>query len=358
MTRLPPHNAARRVSCSGSRYLESLYPQEQSPQRVEGRLAHDVAADMLRDEVQPWAEITDEILDGAKMYREFILAVTNGATLHIEEPLDISVINPECQGIPDCWSMLPIGDLHIFEYKYGHRFVEVFENWQLLEYAAGILSLLNVDGFQEQYITVHMHIIQPRSYHRDGHTRTWSETAANLRSYFNILRGTESEALSDTANCRISSECGNCNARHVCPTLQAAALSGVDISYSAIPHNLKPVEVATELKVLEHAAEAIKHRMTGLQAEALSLIQAGHSLPYYHVETTQGRKTWSKSAAEIIAVGEMLDVPLAKPVEVITPNQALAAGLPQSVIDKYSTRYMSEPKLVQTDINKIRKIFS
>ena len=169
---LPPSSAARRVACPGSRKLEALYPStERSEAELEGEAAHLVAKIAL--EIMdvptdiPGVVITQDMADGAKLYMDHVYGIACETHLNIEERIDIPRIHPLAWGTPDCW-MYSNHELHIWDYKFGFGFVEVFENWQLIAYAAGILDRLKVNGIQDQYITVYMHIVQPRSFHRDG----------------------------------------------------------------------------------------------------------------------------------------------------------------------------------------------
>ena len=185
---LAPSSASRRVACPGSRSLEALYPQTPTPQTLEGEAAHWVAACTIQNSaweipaVSPTGvDITDEMIEGAQLYAGFVGYYSD---IRIEQPISISIIHPDCWGTPDAWRFSD-GVLNIYDYKFGHGFVEVYENWQMIEYAAGILHELGIDGLQDQHVTVAMHIIQPRSFHPDGQIRSWTVKASDLRPYFN-----------------------------------------------------------------------------------------------------------------------------------------------------------------------------
>ena len=212
-SKLPPSSAARRVACPGSRALEAMYPEDkESPFAKEGEAAHWVASELLRScesfpTYAPNGEfITQEMFKGADLYYDSIATVLNRfygmvdyTQLSIEQRVDISRIHPDCWGTPDCW-LYHAPELHIWDYKFGHGFVEVFENWQLIEYAAGILDRLGVNGIADQHTTIYFYIIQPRNFHRLGPVRTWRVKASDLRSYFNILESQEAERLQRTCD--------------------------------------------------------------------------------------------------------------------------------------------------------------
>lgn len=358
---LSPSHASRRMACPGSHALEALFPQDNSDHAQEGILAHKIAAETLRNNCYvSHPDETDEMREGAELYHGFVYSRLSATSkIFIEQPLDISVIHPDCRGIPDCWTLLSDIELDIFDYKFGHSFVEVYENWQLIEYAAGILEYLQIDGMRDQHMWVNMHIIQPRSFHPEGQIRTWRMKACDLRPYFNRLRESEYAALQPNASCTPSPQCYNCAARHACVALQAAAMDSVDVSYSAIPHNMAARELSTELRTLEHAAARLKDRIAGLSAEALAMISRGERLPHHHGERGRGRERWSIPVEEVIELGELYGIELRKPAA-ITPKQA--AALASDVLTPERIRELSETpigelKLVPVDTRKTDKMF-
>lgn len=353
---LPPSSASRRVACPGSRAMEGrLKDQEQSPAAREGEAAHWVAAQMLTGQynyleaTSPNGEpITTEMIESALVYVSTIDTIfSRSSDFHIEERLDISNIHPDCFGTPDCWFWQD-NTLYLFDYKYGHRAVEVFENWQLIEYAAGILkSIKDVDVF--------MTIVQPRSYHRNGQIRTWKTSAGALQPYFERLREAEEKAARPYANCYVSLECRHCLARHVCPTLEQASLSLVDESYLSVPRQLSPNELGRQLAQLERAADILNSRITGLTEEIMATIRRGERVPGYALEPGKPREIWSAPHAEIVALGELFNIPLIKETT-ITPLQAIKAGIPADVINAHTGKINGTTKLIKTE-TKARKIF-
>jgi Protein of unknown function (DUF2800) len=367
---LPPSSAARRVACPGSRALEEKYPEdEESPHAREGDAAHWVASQVLREcatfpEFAPNGElITAEMLEGAELYYDAIATVLNKiygmydhTQLRIEEQIDISTIHPDCWGTPDCW-LYHAPDLYIWDYKFGHGIVEVCENWQLIEYAAGIMDHLGIDGIKDQHTYVTFTIVQPRGYDRLGAVRQWRIKASSLRSYFNILRNAENEALNPYSKCHPSPECNYCRGRHACETLQRSALSAVDLSTLNVPLELEPADIGRELRYLQRAYELLEARLSGLSEQALSLIKKGNRVPGYLAEASKGRERWKKSTEEIQALGELFGFNLLKSPEAITPRQAIKAGVPEELVKSYTETQHGALKLIPEDANKIRRIF-
>ena len=361
---LAPSSAARRVACPGSRGLEAQYPEEDTDASREGHAAHWVASELLKTR-KDWPtqapngeSITQEMHDGAAIYIKAVYDILKGRrldwpSLHIEERVDISTIHPDCWGTPDAW-VCDGEDLFIWDYKYGHGFVEVFENWQLIEYAAGILHALAVD---DQRIFVHFYIVQPRSYHPDGAVRRWSIRASDLRAHFNILRAAEAAATGERPPLTPSPECKYCTARHACPALQRSALSAVEMSEKSTKHDLTSVQTGNELRILERAAMHLDARITGLRVQALSMIQSGQRVPWYTAAPSVGRQVWKNNGAAIVSMGSLMGYNLAKPVEAITPKQAIALGMDSEIVKSFSEIPRGAMRLIADDGTAARKIF-
>ena len=118
------------------------------------------------------------------------------------------------EGTVDCFLFDRTGgDLYLWDYKFGYLVVEAFENWQVINYTAGIVELFNIDGIEDQNITVHLRIVQPCAHHVDGPIRTWSVKLSDLRAYFNVLKSNAAIAMSNDSVIRSGSHCVYCTAR-------------------------------------------------------------------------------------------------------------------------------------------------
>jgi len=365
---LPPSSAARRVACSGSRKLEALYPREQTEAAQEGELAHHYAAMHMKYSeaikrgiftLEDPEDIPSYLKYGVNLYIDHVFTVLNNesifatnetAELHIEERLEMPGIHPECWGTPDAW-FVENETLHMFDFKYGFGPVEVYENWQMIEYAAGI---------NERYTKAVFHIVQPRASHPDGPIRTWEVELKDLVEYWDMLMRTEWEAMQSNPVTKPSPQCVNCQARHACPALQKTVLSNINTMDISIPHDMNAAELGNELRILHNAAKLLDARITGLEQEALSLLKSGKRIPHYELGEVQSLEKWAKDEKEITALGELFDIELRKPAEVkfITPKQAIQAGIPAKVVRQYSETPKGAKKLQPIDERKIRKMFS
>ncbi len=360
-SKLSPSSASRWIACAGSVRLCVQYPSETSNEADEGTAAHWAAAELLNGSpvcigqvAENGVTLNEEMIDAAHMY----VGAIGSESVHVEEKIDIASIHARCFGTPDAWRYDGnTNTLHIYDFKYGHRHVEVFENWQLITYAAGILEALGVTGDTDQHLNVVFVIVQPRSYHSDGPVRTWQCKASYLRPHFNKLRYAADLAMRSDAKLTTNPECRDCSARHACPALQKFAYVAADQSTQSAPLELNATALGLELHMLERAKTMLDARISGLQEQTLARVKKGESVPFYRTEPSTGRSTWSKPFNEVVVLGKMFGVDVAKQA-LITPAQATKAGIPEAVVTSYCAATVRGVKLVSDDGSHARKIFS
>lgn len=366
---LPPSSAARRMACPGSRALEAAHPREESESAKEGTRAHEIAANYLIDKFQvlraPVAALdfvptdTDEMLEGAKQLAasiQFNIDPTLVPHIIIEKRIAIKSIHPECWGTPDVWVVGENNILHIWDYKFGHSYVDVFENWQLIAYASGILDLLATQNRLPPITDVHFHIVQPRCYKTDN-VEGWLISVDELWPYLKRLGISEHVSMRPDAKCQPSPQCKHCDASHVCQALQLAALEATETATENTPNDLTPDALGNELRVLQHSQALLDARINGLEQHATTLLKKGKPVPHFSLEQTNGRQVWNIPVGKIAALAEIYGAKLLKEVEAVTPLQAIKAGVPEKAIQKYSQRMVGGLKLVADDGKKARKTF-
>jgi hypothetical protein len=364
--RLAPSSMGRLMSCSGSLLMQETVPDEGDQQdALEGQSAHWAAAVILRGGVVGVGEICpetnlpidEEMLEAAEMYARVVGARFYAQESHVEEPVSCGRIHPLMWGTPDHWGY-GAKVLNVDDFKYGHGFVEVFENWQLISYAAGVLDKLGIDGHEDQSIKVVFTIVQPRSYHRDGPVRTWSCRASDLRPLFNLLSARCALALTHEATCTPEpSACRDCTARHQCQALQRAAMVTVDKSSEPVPFALVPVALGHELRSLHRAEALLKARISGLEEQAANHIATGTAVPFYHVAPGRGKTVWTMPDGDVIALGKMMQVDLSKKPAAITPIQAKTTGIDLKLLDSISEKQGGALKLTPDDALSVKKAF-
>ena len=356
---LAPSSAHRWVFCPGSVLLCQQYPElEPSPSSLEGTAAHWVAQQALMGlevtaTVAPnGVEITEEMLDAVDVYVENIRAVqATGGAVTVESRVEIPRIHPEHNwGTPDA-SHYYNYVLTLWDFKFGHRHVDAFENWQMIDYTAGLLDR------HPETREVRIRVVQPRNFHRDGPIREWVITPKDLSVYFEVLRRSAEKAFNpDKARCFPNAGCRNCSAARACDALRNTSLFAIDVSGKPMATDLPDDALGLELRLLDHTIERLEARRLGLAEQAIARVKGGHDVSGYTLESSPGRKRWSKPVGEVLALGEMMGIDLAKP-GVLTPAQAVKAGLPEELLGAYSERPMGEAKLVASDVTVARKVF-
>ncbi len=300
--------------------------------------------------------VTDEMLDGAEMFVDAVrAAVPPDVRLYVEDKLMMSnVIHEQNWGTPDVFA---IGSaVWLFDFKFGHKYVEEFENWQCIDYVAGIYQACMPSGALPDSKTVHITIVQPRVFNRGSPVRTWTTTIGALKPYWEKLRAAAPMAMCDEAPCVVGDHCTYCNGRHACEALQRSALAEIPKAYSSIPLVLPPLAASRELASIQRAISMMTARATGLEQQLLDLCRKGIDVPGFGIERAQGRQRWTRPIPEVIALGQMFGLKLDKP-GVITPKQSVKAGVPAAVVAQMSDEPLGEWRLVQVTTDKARKAF-
>lgn len=358
--RFAPSSLARLMACAGSYELARHYPEdEDSPAALEGTAAHEVAAALLDagelmqigSLASNGVEITQEMVEGAQLYAEHVRRVLPGKVLHVEQRVDCFNLHPECWGTPDTYGF-DGADLHVFDYKFGHGFVDEFENWQLLAYAAGIWHTDFRSGARGK---LHLHIVQPRNYSRRGPVRTWTLTAEQLDRYADRIR--ERLALIADAPvqfCTPGKHCRYCPARRGCEALAKVGHLACDLTGEAIPLDLPADQLGVELAYLQRAAELLKYRIEGLEEQAEATLRKGERVPGYHLVNVTGNEKWN-DPSQVEALGQLWGVDLVKR-QPLTPAQARKKLPDPSIVDTLASRPAS--LVLQQDSEKeARRVF-
>jgi hypothetical protein len=329
---------------------------------IEGETGHWVAARTVRGELTPLGTIcpttglpvTEEMIEGAELYAEAI-----GSPAHVEERLPASEeFGPNCWGTPDAWNFdKGTYVLEISDYKFGHRYVDVFENWQLICYACLVIdAVLRLDGLHDQLCKVVFKIIQPRNFTPEGPVRTWTCMASDLRPLRNRIQAAIAAAESENAPCVVGPACRDCSARAYCGTLQRAAMSAIEEAGKVTPLELPPAALGLELRMLERAGMLIKARAAGLREVAMDTIRQGVMVPGFTTETGKGRERWKVPVEQVVALESVIGKKLTEP-KTVTPKQAIKLGVPAEIVAAFSETPNGETRLVEDDGSLTRRIF-
>jgi hypothetical protein len=329
---------------------------------------------------------------GAKMYARAM--GTPDPEIHIEQWVKIPRVHEtDCAGTPDAWRYFPdarvaypdgcpsglpvdrfnaglIKLIRAGDYKFGHRYVEVFEMPQVTAYLSGVMDTVLELSEMDEDLYVELIVVQPRSYHREGPVRRWITRAFGLRDVLIAAHVAVERALiplddlSFAPQAKTGRHCLDCRARHVCTTLQRNTAVLVDFASTPERDQLDTMSLGQELVILQEAIKRLEARETGLAAQASAMIRSGQSVPFYHMEP--GRSTLAYfenvTANEIVSFGDLAGVDLRRPQKlkdvVVTPTQAIDLGIDEKVMEAYAKRLPSALRLTRDNSVAIRKVFA
>lgn len=350
-----PSNADRWVNCPASVVLSQPFAgkQEQTDDAKEGEAAHWVAEQTVRGNVIPSVTpnglpVTKEMLEGAEIYAA--LLKDKGAVL--EQYESCARIHPQMgkMRVDAAYVTKATRTLTIVDYKFGFTPVDAFENWQLLA------SVVGFDYEKGQHIE--LVVVQPRAIGEPA-VKSWSLTVEEYDGkWLPVLKAAAEEVVSANPRAVTGSHCKYCPARHSCKALTTATRSMVDYTLTEATNlDFTPDGAGIELAMLMDAAERIKHRIAGLEAQVEGHIKDGKNVPGFTLEQSYGRLNWTVPAEKVLAVAKLSGVNILAPPEPLTPTQAKKAGLAESVVSKLAARAYAGDKLKRVDTKQMRKAF-
>lgn len=366
-----------------------LPPEPDTPESMEGNAADWVAKQYAAGNEVAYGtpiplpgdfKVDYDMIHGARMWADVLgYGAVSGTPVVCER------IHPtDCWGEPDGWQYFPIEQLvRLPDYKYGFGVHDVFEHWQLIGYAAGILDTLSLDDTQTY---VEFVIVQPRAHHKDGPVRRWKVLGSQLRGLINKAHdaamrawppgSAEAEAgtipmevipaASATAGLHCTQH--HCPARGVCETYQQGAGKVVEFIGRSQHVALDPNTVGVMLAIIQDAREFLKGLETSLEAQAEAHIRAGKHVPNFIMEPTSSRLEWlpNVTEAELLSFGQLTGRSIYKPEpalngrnsRVCTPTQLLKAKvIDAAIMDEYAARQPGGMKLARTSDNQAVKAF-
>lgn len=375
---LPPSSAhiwGAPNGCTGwVKMMESVPEQESTEAALDGEASHEIGEQIIKRETGSgnWpvlkegetasngVVVTDEMIEGAELYAGNFLGVfwEHADILDIkagtETRVEINRVHQKCFGTVDAWLYDPaMNILYIWDYKFGHLFVEVFENLQAICYAGGLAREHSIP----EDCKVVFRIVQPRTFTSEGPVREWKTTMAGLLPYFTTLSTQAAKALSDRAELNTGPHCRYCDARFNCQPATQAGVGLFELAAKPLPMDASPELIGLQLSIVQRAAEQLKALGTGYEEQLKSLIKSGKAVPGWGVQPAEGREGWTCPVEQVISLGELLGLNLGKP-GVVTPNQARKLGMDEATIGALSARKQNGLKLIKETGVKLKKLFS
>lgn len=297
----------RWLNCPGSVQLCQRidYAEPVSKSKYEGRAAHLVLKNYIaRAEIPTVSpdgvEITTEMHEHAL---DFIERVKNKGVpidpIWSESRVYIDWLLEGQYGIKDYgWYDLNTDIMYVWDYKYGHRAVEAFNNAQLAYYA--------LDGrFRDSVKKVVATIVQPRGYHHEGIERTWVFSRSELNEWAGKFHKAFHDAKRVDAPLNVGKQCGMCPARGMCPALYERVKELATVLDA--PVSLTPQEVGERLRMMNelhaHAGEA----KSALHTQGVHLAGKGQAIPGFNL-THSPTKRQLTGESTLTAVAPMFGV--------------------------------------------------
>lgn len=297
--------------------------------------------------------VDDEMREAVQLYVDDVLTEyrardAENCFVGIERRVVAASIHSESKGDVDAVLFdEPARHLILWDFKYGHGVVEAFENWQMLNYVAAVFDLIQIPLWDDATVSISLRIVQPRAYHGDSPIQEWRTTHAELIPYFETMRRNAERALSGTAQVRSGPHCRYCEARHACPAALKAGASLYESVATSSPLQDDAPQLGARYSLVRRALAHLTSLETGLSEELQARLRKGERVPGWVLSSTAGALKWNCTVDEVIAMGELFDVPLAKP-DTLTPTQALKKGLDEDTVALYAQRTGGKLKLTET----------
>jgi hypothetical protein len=305
------------------------------------------------DGMQTAVDLDDDMLDGIDEYLDHIRSWGPGARL--EFSVAAPRIHPQCGGTVDAWRFdQQTMTLDVADAKYGFRFVDSYENWQLLVYVCGLLDFLGI--VDDRTVTVRMWIYQPRAYRQGGPWFLWKINAAQLRAHFNTLRNAAEQTMSERAACVTGPWCSQCNGRMGCDAFGEAVENALEVMREPLEHDLTPVQTDQQLVRVERAMDILEARQSALKARAEMFMRNGEQLRHYQLQGGRSNLQWLPEVVPALPnMAKALNIKLfsEKP---ITPTQAKKLMDPKTV-DALSRRPPAGLRVTRVDGDRAARIF-
>jgi len=347
----------RFMNCNGSRLLPATLPVAvtDTTARDEGIAAHYMAVAVFRNEFNidelvdrkapNGVYMTVEMSEHVQAYLDAIVHLDRGGIDHANVEVETSFgtdqfrVNARADHIAECMTGTV---LYIDDFKIGWGIVEPEQNWTLIAHAIGYCQSRQITPARI-VLTIH----QPRPYHPDGKSRSWEISYPELLALYQQIAATLTNPSDQVVT---GPQCRKCHALATCPAARKASMNAIDASEVAFSDEIVNDVLSFELNTLRTAQTALENRLDALEELAKYRLKSGQVLDGYAVENQLSNTDW-KPGITVDLMQALTGKNLAKP-KLITPKQAIKAGVPEDVIKPLTERRTTGVKLVRIDANK------
>lgn len=324
----------RFMSCSG--FLSLPQDEKTSIEAEEGTCFHWVVERMLNG---------DNIIAGMKAPNDFV--VDDDMIFHAnwvlrvipkqgvsEYPIEFypsEEHNFQIKGTLDrAWEEDNGTTLVIADYKYGHRIVNVEDNWQLIGYALGFLAKT-----KSYYNKISMRILQPRPHHPDGPYRKVEITYDKLMEYEAKIKEQVKKYLLSDGVLSTGKHCAYCPAVNSCSAINSTFYNAIDeVRNDVKVDELSDKELSMMIDMYERVKDIFKIRADSLKDLAIERIKQGRIIDGYSIEPAFGHRKWINNF-EPSTFKLMTGIDIVRP-SVLSPAQVEKLGLPKEIVNSFT----------------------
>jgi hypothetical protein len=369
---LAPSSAERWGRCTGYlAMLEELPESEREQQDNEGAALGTAAHWYCAEELVGRRVATDSRAPNGVIIDAETAGAANVYVDHVRELMehcDVSLVEERvsCDDIHElCWGTVDYGGynresrtIYVRDYKHGRKPVRAVGNYQLVCYALGVWQKLG----RPTGVKFDTGIVQPRVYRDGGPIQLW-QPAPN---YYDLLptivqlQEAARAAVERAGRLRPGLHCYKCPALLRCPAICESIGAVEDWLDHATPQTTgkSPADVAVEWVILNRARKMLEYRLDAAGEAIKAYAGRGHSMPAVDVAPSRGAEGWALPDDQVVAVGQMYGVDLAKPQAAITPRQARFAGMPEEGMRDLTQRPPGALKITEASTDKARLIFA
>jgi len=365
----PPSNADVWVTCAGAAALQAANPLpqvdtgQQPDTRLEGKgfdwlikqCYGKASPSSFLGELSPdGVVVDDEMVEACEDYTQII----GSRNCSIEVKVKLDFLKTGQYGYIDALSIDEHNKtIHIIDAKYGHSYVDEFENYQLSIYLLGILDELGKNDYYDW--SFELSIFQPRCF-GESTFRTWKLGYEDIAKMGDIFCDAVGVSMDEKPPTTVGNHCKKCNARHACSAFQKAVYDGYQYVGDSVPMLLSDDAIALEYKILKQFETQLKGRLSGIEQDAMSRLQSGKVLPGLTGKLSTGRERWKKdtNVEEVINISALLGVEdCTKPKDLITPKQLIKKGVDRAVINEYIESPQGKFTISEINQKQLRKTF-